>query len=374
MIKILLNDYYKVIQQSVREVYIRIFLLNSQLKRIDEIQGVVLDGGINIDVNSDIRRTCSISMIVKDSSYLVGHDRRIWMDKNIEVQIGIMNYTTKEVLWFDQGTFMLNQPSISYNSITRTLSLECIDLMAKMDDTRNGQLKNTVQILENTNISTAIKSTVQSLGGFQNVLIEDINKLTPYEIEKKAGDTVYSILKELKDLYMDWEMFFDIKGTFIYQKIKNKLNDSIVLDFNDLYRPLETDISINYDFENVKNSIYVYGRTLDDGTQIVYVLKNEDPNSPFNIDKIGEIPLIVEDDKIFTVDQAEARAKYELWKHCNLNETINIQCVPIYFLKANSKIRYKNDDLGIDGDLLIQSMSIPLTFNSKMNIEAIKVY
>ena len=369
------QEYYDVIQQPNRDIFVRLSLLNSQLKKVDEIQGTVLSGNISDDATSDIRRTLSITLVVKDSSFLVSSDKKIWMDKYIKVEIGTKNIKTKKIVYWNKGFFMINQPSINYDPSNKTLSFTGVDLMAKMTGARNGQLQSKTVIPVGTPISTAIQTVVKSLGGFPNVVAQQSANVNPYEITKEAGDTIYSLLDELRNLYMDNEIFFSEDGTFYYQKIPNKINDPIVLDFSQLSRDLVLNVGTEWDFENIKNRIIVNGRQLDNGTKITYTLNNTDSNSPFNINTdIGVIPLIINEEKIFTNEQAQIRCEYELWKHNNLCNSIKLDIVPVYWLKSNQKIYYKNKDLNIDGQYIINNLTIPLTYSETMNIQAYRIY
>jgi len=369
------QEYYDVIQQSNRDIFVRLSLLNYQLKKVDEIQGVTLSGSISEDATSDIRRTLSITLVVKDSSFLVSSDKKIWMDKYIKVEIGIKNIKTQKIVYWNKGFYMINQPSISYSPNDNTLSFTGVDLMAKMTGKRNGQLQLKTIITAGTPISTAIQTVVKNLGGFPNVVIQQSNNVTPYDITKEAGDTIYSLIDDLRNLFMDLEMFFDENGTFYYQRIPNKINDPIVLNFYELYRDLVLKVGTDWDFENVKNRIIVNGRQLDNGTRITYTLNNTDANSPFNVNtNIGVIPLVVNNEKIFTENQAITQAEYELFKHNNLCNSINLDIVPVYWLKSNQKIYYKNEDLNIDGQYIINNLTIPLTYSETMSIQAYKIY
>ena len=375
LIDIITQEYYDVIQQSNRDIFVRLSLLNYQLKKVDEIQGVTLSGSISDDATSDIRHTLSISLIVKDSSFLVSSDKKIWMDKYIKVEIGIKNKKTSQIVYWNKGFFMINQPSISYSPSDNTLSFTGVDLMAKMTGKRNGQLQSKTVIPVGTPISTAIQTVVKTLGGFPNVVVQQSTNEVPYDITKEAGDTIYSLIDDLRNLYMDNEIFFSVEGIFYYQKITNKINDPIVLNFYELYRDLVLKVGTDWNFENIHNRIIVNGRQLDNGTRITYTLDNTDVNSPFNINtNIGIIPLVINNEKIFTNDQAILQAEYELFKHNNLCNSIDLEVVPIYWLESNQKIYYRNDDLEIDGQYVISNLTIPLTYSETMSIKAYKIY
>ena len=61
-----------------------------------------------------------------------------------------------------------------------------------------------------------------------------------------------------------------------------------------------------------------------------------------------------------------------LYQYTNYNETITIQCVPIYYLEANTRITVYNQKAGISGDYIIKSMSLPVDVGGTMTINAIR--
>ena len=61
---------YNVAKQNGRIIHTKINILNFDLQVVGEISGVVLEGSTyNIDATSDIRRTCSISLVPQDNSF-----------------------------------------------------------------------------------------------------------------------------------------------------------------------------------------------------------------------------------------------------------------------------------------------------------------
>ena len=59
---------YNTAKQNIRNLRVKIDLLNFNFQTVDAIEGNVISGSINIDANSDIRRTCDISLVVTDAS------------------------------------------------------------------------------------------------------------------------------------------------------------------------------------------------------------------------------------------------------------------------------------------------------------------
>ena len=248
--------------------------------------------------------------------------------------------------------------------------------MAKLTGRRNGQLPAVATLVPaGSKIADVVKKTITQLGGFYKYIIEDIGLEVPYDIKMDMGATIYDLLAELRDLYSNWEMFFDVDGVFHWQKISNGAKEAVVVNFNEFKQNLVISDSVNVDFENVKNNIIVYGRLLDTGEQVTFTASDTNENSPFCIAKIGQINYIVDDERIYSNDLAKDRANYELYLHARLNDSISLDVVPIPWLNdVNLKISYINEKIGIEGEYLIQTLSIPLDTGSNMTITASKVY
>ena len=61
-----------------------------------------------------------------------------------------------------------------------------------------------------------------------------------------------------------------------------------------------------------------------------------------------------------------------LYQYTNMNNTITIQSLPIYYLEPNMRINIQDPASGIFGDFMIQSISLPLTIDGTMSITASK--
>jgi hypothetical protein len=367
---------YDMLQQSTRDLQVKIELLNFNLQTVDTIEGNVIDGSVNIDANQDIRRTCNISLVVTDSSFNIGEGGKIWLDKYIRINIGYTNILTKELKFWNLGLFMINNPTRTYNANTNTLSFEGLDLMAKLTGKRNGQLEALITLIPaGTPIKEAVISVITQLGGFSNYVIDDTDNVVPYDIKVETSSYVYDILSQLRDLYSNWEMFFDTDGVFNFKKIPDGVNNPVVLDLGQLETQINISDNLDVNFENVKNYIIVYGRLLDNGTQVKSQIGDYFTDSPYNVSKLGKIRYIVEDEKIYTNELAAERAYYELYLHSRMNDAINMEVVPAYWLNdVNVCVYINTSEIGVQNKYLIKSISIPLGIEGNMIISAIRVY
>ena len=61
-----------------------------------------------------------------------------------------------------------------------------------------------------------------------------------------------------------------------------------------------------------------------------------------------------------------------LYKHGYCTESISATVIPIYYLEPNTRIFVRDDNSKINGEYILNSMSISLTYNGMMNISANK--
>lgn len=368
---------YDLIQLKSRNMKIKVDVLNFDFQTINSLEGRVVDGSIGVDANSDIRRTCNLTLVVDQSDKMISPGGELWLDKFIKVYTGMDNpRNNNTTVWWNMGIFLINNPNSVYNVNTNSVTFEGLDLMAKLTGRRNGQLPAvTTMVPAESDIADVVKQIITQLGGFEKYIIEDVGYKIPYDIKKEMGSTIYDLLVEIRDLYANWEMFFDVDGVFHWQQIPDGENEPIIIDFDQLTQALIISDSIDVDFENVKNNIIVYGRLLDTGEQVMATATDNLNGSPYNIDSIGQINYIVDDERIYNNDLAQQRANYELFLHARMNDAIALEIVPIYWLNdVNIKINYTNEEIGIEGEYLIKTLNIPLGINSTMTINAIKIY
>lgn len=253
---------YKMTKSSYRRIKLRVDLLSFSFNVIGSLEGNVIEGGIKIDANSDIRRVANLTLVITDSSFDIGEDRKIWLDKYIQIYVGMID-TNGETEWINMGIYLIDNPTKTYNATTNTLSFQAYDLMSKMTGLRNGQIPGIPTLIPSgSSIRGAMASAVSQLGGFNKFIIEDNPQNVPYDIQIETGGYVYDIISKLRDISSYWETFFDVDGVFHYQPISAYYTDEIIAD-DDLFKSTVIDVQNIVDFENVKNVIEVFGKSLD---------------------------------------------------------------------------------------------------------------
>ena len=262
------QDDYNILSQQIITKYIKLEILNFQYNVVDEISGNLTAMSVNIDSESDLRRSCNLTFVVTDASFDVKAGNKIWLDKLCRPWVGYENIYTGKIQWYNQGIYLINAPSWRYNSTTHELSLAGLDLASKLTGLRNGELEGIpTKIPAGSSVREAMIAAIE-LAGFTKYTISECKDVdgniiaVPNDIEIAQGGTVWNIVTQLRDILPRYETFFDVDGVFIYQPIPTGSGDPVIID-DTIWPNLLIDESINNDFEGVKNYIEVYGRTLD---------------------------------------------------------------------------------------------------------------
>ena len=123
-----------------KETYIKIHSLSFDEQIQETIEGKILSGSINIDGDSSVRRTCSLSMIAED----IDLNNYFWtINTKIKIFIGIentINSNYDDIIWFKQGIFVLTNFNVTYNTNSYTINLSGQDKMCLLNGTIGGAL------------------------------------------------------------------------------------------------------------------------------------------------------------------------------------------------------------------------------------------
>lgn len=281
------QDDYNVLKQNNITKYIRLEMLDFEYKVVDEISGNLISMSVNIDAESDLRRSCSCTLVVNDSSFNVEAGSKIWLDRYIRPYVGYVNNWTGQTQWYNQGIYLINAPSWQYDAQTHALSFAGLDLASKLTGMRNGYLEGIpTSIPSNSNVRQAMIALLE-LGGFTKYLISECMDVdgnvvnVPNEIEIPQGGTIWDGISQLRDIIPRYEAFFDINGTFIYQPIPTGSGSPTLVD-DDLLGRLVIREQVNNNFEDVKNVVEVYGQSLD-VSQYATDVTWDSPNIKFKV-------------------------------------------------------------------------------------------
>lgn len=262
------QDDYNIVKQRVTERYIKIGLLDFNYNTVDEISGFMTACSVQCDADSDLRRSCNVGLVVVNKTFDVGAGNRIFLDRYIQIYIGLKNIRSDEIQWYNQGIYLIDAPSYNYDATNNTLTFTGLDLMSKLTGARNGQLKGIPTVIkQGESVREAMIATLK-LGGFTKYVISECTnrdgsvQAVPYDIEIDQGGYVYDILSKLRDILPQYQIYFDVDGVFHYELIPSGDDEPVLID-DDIWDSVLTGENINTDFASVKNYIEVYGHTHD---------------------------------------------------------------------------------------------------------------
>lgn len=283
------------LQSEINYKY-KLYVLDKKERIVDELEGVSNIGNYNIDVDSNIRRTTSF-VLELDSTYSSNHiEEKIetWIGYDFKMQIGVYSIRDNDYIWYECGTYAITATNTTYDATNNTLSTDLGDWFVKLDGTRNGQIGGAPTILipnvdENGNIITLRQATVAVLkdNGIHKYIVQDVGEFygmqsnnpnymeyrknnpnwnqLPYDLEYNVGCMVSDILFNIRDLYPNNEMCYDVFNNFCFNSIPSCDNDIVTVTDDFLQEVLiaESSESVTYDIGSIKNITEVFGKTYD---------------------------------------------------------------------------------------------------------------
>lgn len=257
---------FNVVKQPFINKYLKLNVLNFNLSVVNEISGNLISFDVSVNADSDLRRSCSVSFVVTDSSFEPEPGNQVWLNNFIQPYVGYENIYTGEVQWYNQGIYLINTPTYFYDATNNTLSFQGLDLMSKLTGVRNGALPGVPTIIpQGSSVREAMIAAIKLAGFTKYVVNECTNtdgsiQAVPYDIQVNQGGYVFDIIKQLRDILPNYQVYFDVNGVFHYDQIPSGDNDPVLID-DTLWNDVNMSDNITTDFESVKNYIEVYGKS-----------------------------------------------------------------------------------------------------------------
>jgi len=208
------------------------------------------------------------------------------------------------------------------------------------------------------------------------------------EVAQGGGrpDIYQQELLDLFDSIYEWG-YYKSDGSFVMEgrfktDIINKPNE--LKYFIDYLEPIDKLYGISVD--DIDSKIYSYQEDkihkLYDSSIPDFIVLNQDMDNNYKVqvaekcDAQGQPYSIIEDEVYshFAIGSsgysAQETVRNFLYQYTTYNESISIQCLPIYYLDVNRRITIRDKQSGIKGDYIINSMTLPLSPDTTMSISA----
>lgn len=277
---------------------------------LEQLECGIVNATFSISADSDVRRTSSLTVIpIKNKRLRFEKDGIIWMNRIIKMQIGIEDIRNREYVYYKNGTYVFMNYGATYDASNNQIELSLSDLWANFDGSRNGEIggvetisfpayeedPDTGEVIKYNYIRDAIITTLLQLGKLKesqleiseigefkgmeqynpdylqyreesNVQVKDgsympIWNAIPFDQEFGCGVTVSEILTAFRDLYPNYEMFFN-EDTFVCQMIPSCYEDDIIFDYN-FFDRIYISENTTVDMSKVRNVCEVFGKVID---------------------------------------------------------------------------------------------------------------
>ena len=255
-----------------RVTYARIIALSFQEEPLEQIEGRVTQGSINIDGSSAVRRTCSLSLVAENMEI----NDFYWGIKNkFKLEIGLRN-TIKDliydnltgqtwgekypddIIWFPQGIYAITTFNTSHNTSGYTINISGKDKMCFLNGDLGGSLtasidfgveeyfdaEKNITTYTHVPIETIIREAVHTyaLEPYHNIIINDLDEIAVELLEYRGDVPLYLLYDVEAGNFSNFTLNGDMKCIGIDDNKEYQLNDG-----NIIYDPrieLSGDISI----------------------------------------------------------------------------------------------------------------------------------
>lgn len=184
---------YNLNQDRHKEIYAKIISLSFDEKPLEQIEGRVTSGSINIDGTSTVRRTCNLTLIAKDVNIT---DFYWGVSNKFTLEIGLKNNINEEysnIIWFKQGIYVITSFNSSLTNNNYTISINGKDKMCLLNGEIGGSLPSSIDfgkidIYEDTYTEVQIKDYTQYVAnkyyiyenGEYKISLNQFNEKTKY--------------------------------------------------------------------------------------------------------------------------------------------------------------------------------------------------
>lgn len=267
-----------------KETYIKIISLTNEDLPVEEITGQATGGSINIDGTSSVRRSCSLSMTATKEDNIIT-DKYWAYNHKFKLQIGLKNTidrTQSDIIWFDQGIYIISNFSISESTSSLTISIQGKDKMCRLDGTISGSLpaqhdfgKEEVENADGSisfnllPLYTIIREAVHEYAQepMRNIIINDLDDYGYELMEYRGEKPMYLFIKPGDGDYPD------VLNITLNGDTKVKINETTFCKLNEFENKGFKFYSLNTLDRNYNNDATQIILNPDNNTGIGYVVK-----------------------------------------------------------------------------------------------------
>ena len=402
-------DGIRCLYQKNQKYKIDIDFLDRTWRVIGTIQGTTRSFDLSIDSESEIRRTLSLTVNVTDSN-MVEPENMIWTDKYVKVNLGVYDYKKGKYMYYKMGRYVITSYEYSFDGADAQLKLSLADLMALFTDDRGNQIttKSSIpvgvtiypcpicrsemthnqitseeivnidgeysyvsetidtyecpdcgfktnirpnSIVEYADITNALKATINRFSPlpYNRFSLENLQRdvsEVPYDLDYDIGTYPIEIITALRDLYPNYQTYFDTDGVFVFSSIPTEESDYVVID-KDVMDKILISENTSGNFGEICNVHDVWGQSLSaDRTALKTDVSNYNDTSIYYLNFDGLSCLENNKTYSFTPPQSNNNVTYVVIQ--SKTENFTSQTMPLYIKTGDCERKVKSGELIAD--------------------------
>ena len=214
-------------EQINKEVYVKLTTLTYNEEPIESIEGAATTGSINIDGDSVVRRTSSLTLVTKELNI----NQFYWaLNNKFKVEVGIRNWFNQQypdIIWFPQGVYIITSFSTNYTTNGFNVNISGKDKMCLLNGDVGGNLtasidfgveeyvdlKNQITYYNKIPIKTIIRESVHTYGKepYRNIIINDLDETAVELLEYRGDKPLYLLYNINAGVYEQYTADGDMK-------------------------------------------------------------------------------------------------------------------------------------------------------------------
>jgi len=252
-------------------VKMRVTLFDEHFIKIQSFTGIVKGyPSYDIDADSDIRRTCNITLAVIDKERLEIDFENTWNNRMVKLECGLYDWEGSEYVdetgyvWYNLGIMLVANGESEIASTVQEIRLNLVDLMAAMTEERGSQIGETYLYQAGDDPQQLIEKVVEENTIFTHgMTVCEFDEDYPYDQESNQGDYAVDVLRMIFDLFPYYEFFYDVNGAFTVRKIPTYIGDGYPIQIpKEVLDELIISERKTVDFSQIKNTTEIWGHSL----------------------------------------------------------------------------------------------------------------
>lgn len=352
----ILIRYFK--STSVIPVF-RLFVLTDNETVNYEISHDVTAASLNISYQSGQRRTMNITLANESGHWVYGANNTLYEGMLFRLDCGAVIGDT--LYWQQQGVFILQEPSPSTASSSKTVNLTLVDKWGLWDGSVHG----------NTQLKTIIPTGIPMRQAFDTILHEDDgtgkmwdyrpclfnneywNQNTFYTIKQDAGQTKSENLLNMANTISS-DVYYDNKG---YCNVESNILEFINGNFpvvwmfeegdNDCSEP-----TVKYNRSGYYNKITVKGNIVN-GYQFSATIENKNQKSLYNTVDCPVAPTTINNTKLYSDNLCMEQGMKQMVDQSRGLLSVSMTTGYLPFLDINQAVYLTFPSVGVEHRLYI---------------------